>query len=708
MLLTGAAATAGALALPVGPARAATRRREVGRRVLTTTVVGIGDYVRLPFEVPPGVTRLDVSATKSSDQAALGLGLFDTRGADYQGGFRGIFGEERAEFFVSTSSATEAFVPGPIPPGTWTVLIPVFRAPVPTEVVVTVVMSDGDQGPAYVLPPSPGLVEQGARWYRGDLHCHTPASSDAFSSGSALSPRGWADACRSLGLDFVSLTDHNVISQNDLAVSSAGEGVLLMGGEEMTNWFHGHATVSGIGTGVWFDWRQAPGGAPLPSAARKDDGSVAQIRDFLALARDEGAYVAAAHPAAFQIAWQFQAELLADPASRPDGYEVWTGPFQPDDQAALTQWDRFLQQGIRLTANGGSDLHGVDNSNGFRAGTPTTWVHAEALSPAALVAALRAGRSFTSRTAEGPEVYLSATRPGQRAVVGGTVFGDVGDLVDVQVVVRGAGGSRLLLISGGATVQVVELASDDETVTAQVPVTPGGGYVRAEVRGEVRLDPTNPTAGEMDMDALTNPVFLEVGDPPAGTTPDLTPPVTPAPGGGGGSAGGGATGSGVAGGAPGGTATAGGGGTTTTGASSSGGASGARLAATGAVVAAPAVGVGALAAALLARRRAAAAADEDVPLELRVDELVALLQQPAAARGGVLDGPLAVTGVVVRPDHGGHAGGLLLADSAGRCCGGGWRLPLAGETSGLVVGERATVVGRVEERDGGDALVVDP
>ncbi|HWH28074.1 MAG TPA: hypothetical protein VNU26_03770, partial [Mycobacteriales bacterium] len=67
------------------------------------------------------------------------------------------------------------------------------------------------------------------------------------------------------------------------------------------------------------------------------------------------------------------------------------------------------------------------------------------------------------------------------------------------------------------------LASDDETVPFAQPVGPGG-FVRAEVRGESEIFPDRPTASRMDMEALTNPVWLAVGEPPAGTTPDPTQP----------------------------------------------------------------------------------------------------------------------------------------------------------------------------------------
>ena len=115
--------------------------------MLRATVAGIGEYVYLPFEVPAGVNRLDVSLTKSSSETKVGVGLFDHRGAGYQSpGFRGIYGEERSELFVAAHDASQSFLPTRIEPGTWTIVVPMFRALTPTDIAVTV--TDGVRGAA--------------------------------------------------------------------------------------------------------------------------------------------------------------------------------------------------------------------------------------------------------------------------------------------------------------------------------------------------------------------------------------------------------------------------------------------------------------------------------------------------------------------------------------------------------------------------------
>jgi hypothetical protein len=154
-----------------------------------------------------------------------------------------------------------------------------------------------------------------------------------------------------------------------------------MAGEEMTNWFYGHATVSGITPGDWFDWRQLPGGE-LTASPDPRSGSIQQ---FVEAATASGAYVSVATPSGRRWSGASSPRPRPIPAARTQGLEVWTGQFQPDDEASLATWDSMLVQGQRIVANGGSDLHGTENDQGFASGRPTTVVHADALSKRAVV-----------------------------------------------------------------------------------------------------------------------------------------------------------------------------------------------------------------------------------------------------------------------------------------------------------------------------------
>jgi hypothetical protein len=458
--------------------------------------IGLAGYHRyLPFELPPGVRRLHVRA-RPGVPAAFGVALFDPRGAGYQSpGFRGSTGAERHEFTVAIDDATPGFLAGPLPQGTWTLMLPVFAALPGTTVRVEV---SWESGTALVepLPAVPEQVRAQPGWYRGDLHCHTTASSDAWSSGASLSVADWASACRRLGLDYAAMTDHNTVSQNRLLAAGADD-VLLLAGEEMTNFFHGHAVVAGLPSAeAWLDWRQRPLGFPLLPHERR-------IGAFLDAVRQFGAFAAAAHPYIGLRSWQFALDGVTDPALLPEGIEVWNARFSAADRLALRYWDKLLRRGHRVTATGGSDLHQT-NRSGVGPGTPTTIIGARALSRKAMVDALRAGRVTISARPDGPELYVEARGPqGQAGGIGDTIYGSDTDEVHLRVHAHRAGGGQLTMISGGRRWTAPRLMGDDP-VDVHVPIG-RGTYARFELRVARR---------PWQMLALTNPLFLVNGRPP--------------------------------------------------------------------------------------------------------------------------------------------------------------------------------------------------
>jgi len=491
----------------------------------TAPAAGIGSYLYFPFTVPPGVNRVAVKITRSSTETKVGAGLFDERGAQFNSpGFRGIYGEEINEFFVASDSASRAFVAGPIVPGTWTTVVPIFRAPTPTTITATMTLSFGPQGTPPPLEPVPEVVSTQPGWYRGDLHDHTTFSSDAFSSKSALDPGAFAQKSKDIGLDWVSLTDHNVTAQNDRLATPRPANFLTLAGEEVTNWFHGHSTAIGVQSGDFFDWRWRPGNLPIDAAHE------GRVRGYLDKARAAGAYTSAAHPLGAHLAWQSFADAAIDPLALPDGLEVWNGPFQPDDEASLTVWDELLRSGRRVWANGGSDIHGLTNSTDLQIATPTTVTYAQALSRTAVVSALKTGRSYISSGPKGPELYFTAAgSQGQRTYTGGSIYGAATDTAQSLVVVRGGSGGELRVLRDGVVVQRTAITSDSQEVGFDQRIGPGG-FLRVELRGEPTLVPNSPLGSDLGMRAMTNPIFLVNGPLPPGTQPEDAPiPGRPAP-----------------------------------------------------------------------------------------------------------------------------------------------------------------------------------
>jgi predicted metal-dependent phosphoesterase TrpH len=470
---------------------------------LRERVQGAGGYRYVPFEVPPGVTTVRVRVA-ADRQAWFGVGVFDPRRAGHaSAGFRGMCGSEYREFFVGLREATPGFTPGPIPPGRWTLILPIFLALLPTWLDIHIVFERGEAVEPARVGPLPGVVCQAPGWYRGDLHCHTEASSDARSTGAALTPAGWADQARALGLDFLAMTDHNVVSQNHALASDAGDGVLLLAGEEVTSYFHGHTTVSGIEPDVWLDFRLSPFGLALPVRG-------ARIDTLIEAVHEAGGFVSAAHPMVPFLSWQFVADGLVRPSARPHALEVWNGRWQLHNEAALRLWHRLLCAGWDVVTNGGSDLHRI--GAGLTPGTPTTVVHATALARGPVVAALRTGRSYLTARPDGVELYLTATGPAsQQVIVGDTVAAMSGDVVHTHTLVRHAAGLRLSVITRHGPQQTVTLEQDEQLV--EVPIVMGSrdDFVRVEVRRPLgtRLRPVAV------MEAMTNPIRLRAAEPVA-------------------------------------------------------------------------------------------------------------------------------------------------------------------------------------------------
>lgn len=76
-------------------------------------------YKEVPFTVPVGVDRLNVEFTYTGreQRTTIDLGIFDPAG------FRGWSGGNKSTFTLAVTDATPSFVPGPILPGRWFLLL---------------------------------------------------------------------------------------------------------------------------------------------------------------------------------------------------------------------------------------------------------------------------------------------------------------------------------------------------------------------------------------------------------------------------------------------------------------------------------------------------------------------------------------------------------------------------------------------------------
>lgn len=457
----------------------------------------------VPFELPPGVRALEVTyqvggrgdaAAPSGAGNVVDIGLLDPRATAFPSreGFRGWSGSARDGFFVAESSATPGYLPGPLPAGTWQVLLGLYRIlPGGTTVRVGIEAYPGDRPPEPRAPrPARAPVERGPGWYRGDLHAHTHHSDARGSLADLL------EAARRRGLDFLAVTDHNTVShQRPLLEAQDEAGLTLIPGQELTT-YRGHANV--LGVEGWVDFR-----------AWDDTRIRAALRD----ARERGGLRVINHPKPTGCDWEYavwdEAEL----------FEVWNGPWATRNWVSVGRWHDLLANGARLPAVGGSDRHQVplpDTDPAYlQVGSPTTWVWAGSSARPDLLAALLAGRTAVSDGPDGPLATLE--RDGLVAL--GQEF-RAGERL--EAVVRHGAGSRLRLLTDHGVILDAALPDDEVRVGFAMPAT---RFVRAEVYRAVDLEyqalvkrlaferrlPHGLTAGEIlahdRLLALSSPIY---------------------------------------------------------------------------------------------------------------------------------------------------------------------------------------------------------
>src|SRR5690348_13142832 len=110
-------------------------------RVLQGVVRGSQNqsYVKVPFDVPAGTERVTITFayTEREQHTTLDLGMLDPAG------LRCWSGGNKSMLTVGLSDATPSCLPGPVPSGTWNVLIgvPNIRANVESHYTIHVYLS---------------------------------------------------------------------------------------------------------------------------------------------------------------------------------------------------------------------------------------------------------------------------------------------------------------------------------------------------------------------------------------------------------------------------------------------------------------------------------------------------------------------------------------------------------------------------------------
>ncbi|MFP3991813.1 CehA/McbA family metallohydrolase [Streptomyces sp. E11-3] len=498
LLVTGAAAAltlnsvsfAGADEREPAGSQGDTSGRE-SRTVRGTLPTGSPDYVYLPVEVPYGVRQIDVSYTYERPRTppgtqgnALDIGIFDERGTQLGGkGFRGWSGGARSEFFLRADDATPGYIPGPIRRGTWNIALgPYTVAPdgLAYEVTITLTYGKPDAAPKPVYPPE-RAKGRGRAWYRGDCHLHS-----VYSDGRRTTAE-IASLARAAGLDFINTSEHNTHAAHAAWAELAGDDLLILLGEEVTT-RNGHIVALGTDPGTFVDWRYRARDNRFGHYARK--------------IRSSGGLVVPAHPHATCIGcnWKFG---FGD----ADAVEVWNGPYTPDDEVSLAEWDNTLVSGARSGKAAGSWIPAMGNSDAHRdpdpVGTPQTVVLADDLTREAILAGIRAGRSYVAESSQVTLAFTAAGSRGQHAGIGGRLAVGPDESVTVRLETQGAPGCTVHFVTDQGRLFTTTLDADGSGTAEWRTTAAYAAYVRAEVR-HPPVVPGLPGP----LAAFTNPVFL--------------------------------------------------------------------------------------------------------------------------------------------------------------------------------------------------------
>jgi hypothetical protein len=486
LFAAGGVLAASELVLP-GLAFAEQSGGEQTRTISGTLPPGVDDWHYLPIEIPPGVRELEVVYSYDKPQVppgakgnALDIGIFSAAGRELGNarGFRGWSGGFRDRFTISATDATPGYLPGPIEPGTWHVILgPYTVAAQGLAFEVQVTLRFGEPGAPFQPTPAPVTApakDRGRDWYRGDGHLHT------VHSDGRRTPEELVAAARTAGLDFIVSTEHNTPSASLRWGQHATDDLLILNGEEVTT-RSGHWPAWHLPAGKWIDWRYRAG-----------EGEQ-RLRRFADEVHSDGGLVVAAHPFApcFGCSWEFAYR-------HADLVEVWNGPWTLDDEATLIAWDGLLRTGTWLPAVGNSDAHNPEHVVAL----PHNVVLADRLQPNALVEGFRAGRNWI---AESSAVRLSLTAGDgrHRAGIGERLRADPGTPVTVEVTVAGVPGAQVRFLNQNGQQHAEAVVLPGETTVRWVTQSRYSRWVRVEVRRPVPT-PTTPDT----MVALTNPVFL--------------------------------------------------------------------------------------------------------------------------------------------------------------------------------------------------------
>lgn len=447
-------------------------------------------YTEVPFKTPPGVERITVefAYTGRDQRSVIDLGLRDPER------FRGWSGGAKSSFTLAESDATPSYLPGPLKPGAWKLVLGAPNIRKDSRADYTAKIWFDRKGAAFA-----GFYDQplatGERWWRGDLHMHTGHSDGACASRKGVKvpcpTYKTLEAASARGLDFVAATDHNATSQFGALRELAPyfDDLLIIPGREITT-FYGHANL--FGPTAFVDFQRGSSHAP-------------KLADILQQVEASGGMLAINHPGlpSGELCMGCGWTAADTDYARIQAIEVVNGGIVEGPLSGVGFWEQRLNEGRRITAIGGSDNHDatLDPAKAPAIGVPTTVVRAPELSQAAILAAITQGRVFLDIAGTRDRLLDVRALAGEvTAQMGDELAAPAGTKVQVVVHVVGAAGGSILLAGDGAKLATspgAKLTAADQTVSFDLIADGARRWLRVDVRD---------AGGKLIL--LGNPIYL--------------------------------------------------------------------------------------------------------------------------------------------------------------------------------------------------------
>jgi hypothetical protein len=428
------------------------------------------------FEVPEGITQIHFQFDYAPEHPEghahrhqLSLMIFDPDGPRL-----GISKPGKQGAFINAVKPSPGGLPAPIKAGSWTAFILVYRLLTPDQPVdytLEITMTDDVINGEPRIWRAGQVASRGPGWYRGDLHAHSIHSDGTMDVPELV--QFW----RNLSVDYMTLSDHDTISGLGQARSLTNDETLVMGGIEVST-FLGHAVA--VGVDEWIDWRTSEGEQiPIPKIAQR--------------VIDRGGLFIIAHPSNQGEPWCCGCRWLHEDMMPGNALavEIWNGYWNQSDEEALRLFYSWLNQGHRIVATSGTDLHRPPPPDWTGRGAVNV-VYADDLTETDIIAGIKAGRSYIS---SGPELIFTAkTESGVEGMLGDTLPAEP---TDCHVSWKDASeGDLLRLIVDGMPY-------------AETPVKSESGELSWKLAKQAKwctVELRHPNDG---LEAVTNPIWFE-------------------------------------------------------------------------------------------------------------------------------------------------------------------------------------------------------